>query len=573
MSGNTSPLWISSTNSYTISQNSVSWKNLTYLLYGSRFLQQIQSPTSPRYLGEPKYVRYSVTSGKPSSSGAQTYLLTPNDSSKFPVLLVPGTSKPSLPKPSQSSESSDAPNIINPPKPSESPTPPGSGDPTEKLWPRPYTYYVNDISIYTTETDFRSCIEAFQQEIAIITLGPSLLDDELQVATVVFKTVPSALANMNLYEFRELDGQRFWKGFNMSERDDRGRTPLSQAAVAGNYPLVEMLLQFPGVDVNSVDNAGQTALHLACLRPAPDIVQFLLEMPGLMINIKDSEGKTAYDNVRDDKLNIRDKERKTAYDIARDNELRGIGLIFLVHVAKLNSHAHSKDVALERLLTMSTAPYHPSVREYDPRGLLRVAESGNVELARAMIFAGGNVNTSELDRMRTPLWVAAKNGHERVAKAFIVAGAVVNAADDQKLSPLMIAAQKGHHGMVSVLIKAGADVNAQNNRTDTALHLAAIEGHRAVIEILLLSPHIDVNQPGVEGHTALHHAVKGNNSFSAQPGEQPEGDGRDWVGVVKLLMRAVNINPAARTSSGQTAREIAQKWGYTDLEVLLAVPE
>lgn len=566
MSGNTSPLWIASTNSYTISQNSVSWKYLTYLLYGSRFIQQIQSPTSPRYLGEPRYIRYSVTPGKLSSSGAQTYLLTPDGSSKFPVLLVPGASKPSLPKPSQSSESSDAPDVVEPPKPSESPTSPGSGNPTEKLWPRPYTYYVNDISIYTTETDFQSYIETFHQEIVIITLGPSLLDDELQVATVVFKAVPSALANMKLYEFKELDDKRFWKGFNMSERDGRGRTPLSQAAVARNYPLVEMLLQFPGVDVNSVDNAGQTALHLACLKvdkvgeteldleSAPDIVQFLLEMPGLRIDIKDSEGKTAY-------------------DIARGNKLRDTGLVFLVHVAKLNSYGHSKDVALERLLTMSTAPYHPSVREYDPKGLLRVAESGNVELARAMIFAGGNVNTSELDQMRTPLWVAAKNGHERVAKAFIVAGAVVNAADDQKLSPLMIAAQKGHHGMVDVLIKAGADVNAQNNRTDTALHLAAIEGHRAVIERLLLSPHIDVNQPGVESHTALHHAVKGNNSFSVQPGERPEGDGRDWVGVVRLLMRAANINPAARTSSGQTAREIAQKWGYRDLEALLVVPE
>lgn len=340
----------------------------------------------------------------------------------------------------------------------------------------------------------------------------------------------------------------------MSERDDNGRTPLSQAAVAGNYPLVEMLLQFPGVNVNSVDNAGQTALHLACLRPAPDIVRFLLEMPELRINIRDSD-------------------RKTAYDVARHNKHRDIGLVFLVHVAELDSHGHTTDVALERLLTMSTAPYHPSVREYDPRGLLRVAKSGNVGLARAMISAGGNVNTSELDRMRTPLWIAAKNGHEGVAKAFIVAGAVVNAVDDQKLSPLMIAAQRGHHGMVGVLIKAGADVNAQNNRTDTALHLASIEGHRTVVEILLLSPHIDVNQPGVEGHTALHHAVKGNNSFSAQPEEQPEGDRRDWAGVVRLLMRAANINPAARTSSGQTAREIAQKWGYTDLEVLLVVPE
>ena len=44
-----------------------------------------------------------------------------------------------------------------------------------------------------------------------------------------------------------------------------GRTPLSVAAMAGNYELVRAFLEFDGIDPSIVDADGMTALHLACV--------------------------------------------------------------------------------------------------------------------------------------------------------------------------------------------------------------------------------------------------------------------------------------------------------------------
>lgn len=73
--------------------------------------------------------------------------------------------------------------------------------------------------------------------------------------------------------------------------DDRGRTPLIQAALAGNAAVVEQLLA-GGADVNGPDALGYwTPLHAAARGGRPEVVALLLEK-GADVNARDDGGRT-----------------------------------------------------------------------------------------------------------------------------------------------------------------------------------------------------------------------------------------------------------------------------------------
>ena len=61
---------------------------------------------------------------------------------------------------------------------------------------------------------------------------------------------------------------------------------------------------------------------------------------------------------------------------------------------------------------------------------------------------------------RSPLHLAARNGHTEVVAALIAAQAAVNAIDDEGMTPLAVAAAKGHTLAAGELIWGHADVNA-----------------------------------------------------------------------------------------------------------------
>ena len=83
-----------------------------------------------------------------------------------------------------------------------------------------------------------------------------------------------------------------------------------------------------------------------------------------------------------------------------------------------------------------------------------------------------------------PLHWSARNGHLEVVRALIKAGADVNAKDNDGWTPLHYSAWNGHLEVARALIEAGADVNAKENGGSTPLHAAAEKGHKSVIKIL-----------------------------------------------------------------------------------------
>ncbi len=144
--------------------------------------------------------------------------------------------------------------------------------------------------------------------------------------------------------------------------------------------------------------------------------------------------------------------------------------------------------------------------------LLEAARGGDVEVVRALVGEGAEVNAARGDGM-TALHFAAERGHPGVAGVLIDAGAAVDAGTRiGRYTPLHVAARGGHGPVVALLLGAGADPDAATTNSGvTALHLAAaaVDGRSAVAA--LLDHGADPNaREGSAGQTPLMFAAAAN---------------------------------------------------------------
>ena len=62
---------------------------------------------------------------------------------------------------------------------------------------------------------------------------------------------------------------------------------------------------------------------------------------------------------------------------------------------------------------------------------------------------------------QTPIWLAAKYGHDTMVELLINKGANLNAQDEHHGSALYTASERGHEQVVKLLLDKGAEIKAQ----------------------------------------------------------------------------------------------------------------
>jgi ankyrin repeat protein len=319
--------------------------------------------------------------------------------------------------------------------------------------------------------------------------------------------------------------------------DKSGRTPLMQAAEAGEADITRLLLEW-GADPSLVDAQGRTALDLAAYRPEiiallsaaqgatqgipasspplrpPDLslqpplhraarrsdlteVQRLLAQ-GAEVDARNARGDTALMIAAGrGHVDIVRSLLAAGADVQAEN---GVGETAWVLAVTLNEN----DETVAALRAAGARPDVDKMAEHLMRlqDLNKALQDGSLSRVRAMVQSGA----VDIDRLSThresPLLVAVHHGDAAMARMLLAAGADPSLPNRSGFTPLMMAVRQERSGLVEMLLEAGAEVNWATAGGWTAL-MFAVEAENIEITTRLLDAGADPNQAGISSATPL----------------------------------------------------------------------
>ncbi|KAK3942551.1 hypothetical protein QBC46DRAFT_426439 [Diplogelasinospora grovesii] len=163
----------------------------------------------------------------------------------------------------------------------------------------------------------------------------------------------------------------------------------------------------------------------------------------------------------------------------------------------------------------------------------------------------GNSVDAKNSNGRSPLWLAAENGHESIVKLLLAtAGVEPNSEDSNNQTPLSFVAHQGNESIVKLLLATnGVDVNAGHGKP---LACAAMNGHEAIVQLLLSTGKVDVNSKNSMRQTPL--------SLAAENGHEA---------IVQLLLATGKVDVNSKNSMRQTPLSLAAENGHEAVVQLL----
>lgn len=249
-----------------------------------------------------------------------------------------------------------------------------------------------------------------------------------------------------------------------------GATPLHLAARNDQREVVELLVR-AGANVKAVDDRGATALHYAAAHPA---VETLLLSKGASADARDVFGRTALHWAAN--LAAAEGIEALAGNGADATAADRSGATPL-HLAAANGDA----LAVARLIN-NGAKVNP-VDHFGRTPLHAAASLNDAETAKVLLSRGANPSAKDAFGI-TPLHDAARQGRTAVVIVLMAAGATPGATDLSGVTPLHLAARDGHESAVQAMLARGANPNARSNAGVTPLHEAAFSGRETIVTAL-----------------------------------------------------------------------------------------
>ena len=276
----------------------------------------------------------------------------------------------------------------------------------------------------------------------------------------------------------DVETVKLYLAAGMSPNQGSGWRPLSaltHAAAEGQIQVARVLLQ-AGADVNEeAERSGVTPLEAAAFNGHAEVAKLLIN---------------AGANV---------------HTVGPPNE-GGAGLILETAVCAFNDDSRLHSYLFEKGEIDSEA--YGDVREHPKyREIRRMFEPERLDLVKALLAAGANVNVHDERTGNSAIMTSAGCGYTAIGRELYRAGANINDTGKWGITPLSIAAGVGHVDYVHFLLEVGADVNKGAPLTAAVggnyQLFAATEEDRLEIVRLLLKAGVDVTQKDKNGKTAL----------------------------------------------------------------------
>jgi ankyrin repeat protein len=240
----------------------------------------------------------------------------------------------------------------------------------------------------------------------------------------------------------------------INDRDADGMTPLSLAAINGNYDIAKELLE-RNADIHIGDLDNSQPIHLAAISGNIQIAELLLAS-GAGVNEQDNNGATP-----------------------------------------LGFAAGRRHIDMVRYLLERNA----DVGIRNTRGMTPLFYAGTPEIAALILDSGADVNARSNDGT-TPLLAATWRGRVELIQYLLERGADPNVFNDAGISPLLAVNGENVFQIVTMLIDKGAKVDVRSDQFETPLHNIAWSGSVETAELLLANG-ADINAVGDGGWTPL----------------------------------------------------------------------
>ena len=176
--------------------------------------------------------------------------------------------------------------------------------------------------------------------------------------------------------------------------------------------------------------------------------------------------------------------------------------------------------------------------------IFAAARYGHEDCLKLLLDQRADMNSSN-NKGQTPVWIAVQTGQMECLTMLIEAKADVVTPDKDGMTPAWVAAQRGRDVMLGVLATAGANLDTADNLGDTPALVASHAGYTRCIQVLI-SQLANIGQANADGVTPL--------MMAAQQGD---------TACVELLL-AAGAEANARGKNGWSALHGAAGAGSAD---------
>ncbi|KAI9861440.1 MAG: Ankyrin-2 [Trichoglossum hirsutum] len=346
----------------------------------------------------------------------------------------------------------------------------------------------------------------------------------------------------------------------------RGCTALHRATVLGKLEVMTLLLD-RGCRVEAAETGRTTAMHEAAASGASDAIKLLI-YAGFNIEARSSKGGLT------PLLEAAHWCRKSAVEALLD-----AGANVNAQDDNGETALHHSTFLINNGLGMAQEPI-----SYPRVGLIRLLVSRGADFT-IPDHAGMSVLQKAVQPLEPPsprvkrtisgAQKACPQGDIEAIKLLLSLGADVNAPDVDGETALHRAAHEWNIDMIQILLDAGANLEARKRDGSTPLFEAVLlttnnsaqRPHRrslwwpALLAVeVLLGAGADVNARKEGGETVLHQLAEGLSGESCE---------EDHGAVSLLLGRGVDL--AAVNANGETAAQVAERLGKSDLAELLSL--